>query len=150
MLFSWFLVLVVVPVSCAKEIPVNRNNTNALPMILGTMLLVSLISVTLPSSFYSIIFSQNEIVASILGSIFGSISAGNPITSYILGGEFLAQGVSLVAVTSFIVAWVTVGIIQFPAEAAVLGKKFAFLRNLTSFLFSIIVAILTVAIFGLV
>ena len=78
------------------------------------------------------------------GSTVGSISAGNPITSYIIGGELLKEGISLFAVTAFITAWVTVGIIQLPAEASILGKRFALARNILSFIFSIIVAIATV------
>ena len=72
--------------------------------------------------------------------------AGNPVTSYVLGGEFLTQGVGLVAVTAFIVAWVTVGLVQLPAEALLLGKKFAVTRNIVSFFFAIIVALITAGI----
>ena len=121
----------------------------AFPMILGTILLVSLIATLIPKSFYAKIF-QGDIIDLLIGSIIGSISAGNPITSYILGGEFLKQGISLLAVTSFIVAWVTVGIIQLPAESAILGKKFALLRNLTAFLLSMIVALITILILNLI
>lgn len=120
------------------------------PMILGTILLISLVNILIPKSFYGIIFQQNIFIDSFIGSIIGSISVGNPIISYILGGEFIVQGVSLIAVTAFIVAWVTVGIIQLPAEATIFGKKFAFLRNMTSFVFSIIVAILTVLILSVI
>lgn len=120
----------------------------ALPMILGTILLVSLISATVPKSFYTSVFGGNAMVDSFIGSLVGSISAGNPITSYIFGGEMLNQGVSLLAVTAFLVAWVTVGAIQLPAESAILGKKFAILRNVTAFILSIIVAIITVLILG--
>ncbi len=115
-----------------------------LPLILGVLLLVSLIPVLIPKSFYLRFFQKNPILDSVTGSIIGSISAGSPITSYILGGEFLKDGVSLTAVTAFIVAWVTVGIIQLPAESLILGKKFAIIRNATSFLFAIIVALITV------
>jgi len=118
---------------------------NTLPIILGTILLFSLIITIIPKSFYLSIFN-NSIFDPILGSLVGSISAGNPITSYILGGEFLEQGVGLMAVTAFLVAWVTVGVIQLPAESIILGKKFAILRNLTSFIFAMIVAILTITI----
>lgn len=121
----------------------------ALPLILGTILLASLSSL-IPKSFYTKIFSENIIADSFIGSLIGSISAGNPISSYILGGELLKQGVSLIAVTSFIVAWVTVGIIQLPAESFMLGKKFAITRNVLSFIFSIIVAIITVSIYLLI
>lgn len=116
----------------------------ALPMILGTILLISLISAIIPKSFYTIIFSKNLFLNSLVGSLVGSISAGNPITSYIFGGEMLNQGVGLIAVTAFLVSWVTVGLIQLPAESAILGKKFAIIRNLTAFILSIIVAIITV------
>ena len=122
----------------------------ALPMILGTVLLISLISAIIPKSFYTTVFSKNSFIDSFIGSLVGSISAGNPITSYIFGGEMLSQGVGLIAVTAFIVSWVTVGLIQFPAESAILGKRFALLRNLTAFIFSIIVAIITVLILGVI
>lgn len=122
----------------------------AFPMILGTILLVSLISTLVPKSFYTAVFSKNIFLDSIVGGLVGSISAGSPITSYILGGELLVQGVSLIAVTAFLVAWVTVGIIQLPAESTILGKKFAFLRNFSAFILAIIVAIITILILGIV
>ena len=51
-------------------------------------------------------------------------------------------------VAAFIVAWVTVGIAQFPAEAAILGRRFSVARNIISFILSIIVAISTVLVLG--
>ena len=122
----------------------------SLPVLLGVILLVSLANTLIPKSIYSSLFSKNLFLDSVIGSALGSILAGNPITSYILGGEFLKQGISLVAVTAFLVAWVTVGIVQLPAESMLLGKKFAITRNITAFVFSIIVAIITVVIVGLI
>jgi len=122
----------------------------AFPMILGTILLVSLISVIVPVSFYVAIFGKNSFLNSFIGGLIGSISAGHPVISYIFGGEMLHQGVGLVAVTAFLVSWVTVGLIQLPAESAILGKKFALLRNLTAFFLSIFVAIITVLILNII
>ena len=118
------------------------------PMIFGTILLISLVSVIVPKSFYTSVFSKNLLIDSFVGSLVGSISAGSPITSYIFGGEMLKQGVGLIAVTAFLVAWVTVGVIQLPAESAILGKKFALLRNITAFVLAIVVAVITVLILG--
>jgi uncharacterized membrane protein YraQ (UPF0718 family) len=126
----------------------GRGLWMAFPFILGTILLVSLISALVPKSFYTTVFQKNIFLDSIIGSAIGSISAGNPVVSYIFGGEMLQQGVSLIAVTAFLVAWVTVGFIQLPAESYLLGKRFAFLRNLTAFILAIVVAILTVTILG--
>ncbi|MBA2862988.1 permease [Methanococcus maripaludis] len=119
---------------------------NAFPLILGTILLVSLLTTVIPKSFYLRIFSKSTILDSFIGTLVGSISAGNPIVSYVLAGELLNEGISLIAVTAFLVSWVTVGIIQLPAESAILGKRFAFLRNVTAFILSIVVAIMTVSI----
>ena len=119
---------------------------NALPLLAGVILLVGLTHTLMPKSFY---FSTHVVLDSIIGSGLGSVLAGNPLTSYVLGGELLKQGISLVAVTSFLVAWVTVGLVQLPAEAIMLGKKFAILRNVFSFAFSIVVAITTVFVLGL-
>ncbi len=128
----------------------GRMFARVLPLIFGTILLVSLIVTLIPKSFYLRIFQNNVFLDSIIGSAIGSVSAGNPLVSYILGGELLKQGISLIAVTAFIVAWVTVGVVQLPAESIILGKKFAFARNILSFVSSIIVAITTVFILGVI
>ncbi|MCK4730370.1 MAG: hypothetical protein KAT28_03560 [Candidatus Aenigmarchaeota archaeon] len=122
---------------------------NSLPVLTGVILLIGLVNTLVPKSIYSTLFSNNFLLDPIIGSGLGSILTGNPVTSYVLGGELLLQGVSLIAVTAFIVSWVTVGIIQLPAEATLLGKKFAVARNIISFIFSIIVAITTVFTMGL-
>lgn len=121
---------------------------NAVPILVGVVLLVGLLVSAIPKEFYATVFTKNPIIDSLIGSSIGSVLAGTPITSYIIGGELLAQGVSMIAVVAFIVAWVTVGVVQFPAEAFLLGRRFAIARNLVSFVFAIIVAVATVAILG--
>jgi len=46
--------------------------------------------------------------------------------------------------------WVTVGLVQLPAEIAALGRKFALVRNAVSFVLFIAVAILTVMVFNFI
>ncbi len=117
-------------------------------ILLGVMLLIGLTLTIIPTDFFASLITGNVFLDSFFGALFGSILAGNPVTSYVLAGELMNTGISLVAVTAFILAWVTVGVIQFPAESMMLGKKFAFVRNLVSFVFAIIIAILTVVITG--
>lgn len=121
----------------------------SIPMLAGIVLLISLASALIPKSLYNGAFGHG-ILDPIIGSIVGSILAGSPVTSYVIGGELLAQGVTLVAITAFIVAWVTVGVVQLPAEATLLGKKFAIIRNVVSFIISIAVAITAVLIMGII
>ncbi|MFP4171168.1 MAG: hypothetical protein ACLFUV_09165 [Methanomassiliicoccales archaeon] len=117
-------------------------------MLLGVVLFIGLFKVYVPAEVISTVFTGSPLGDTFIGTLFGSISGGNPINSYILGGELLDKGVSLLAVTAFVVAWVTVGLIQLPAEAAILGRRFALIRNLICFLFSMIVAAIAVAILG--
>jgi len=119
------------------------------PILIGVLLFVALIITAIPKSFYTKIFTGNTITDPLIGAIFGSIVAGNPLTSYVIGGELLKQGISLIAITAFILAWVTVGVVQFPAEILMLGKRFALVRNLVSFIMAIIIAALVVFTLGL-
>lgn len=111
-------------------------------IILGVMFLTGLTTVSIPKTFYTNILGEDNFFGFLLSALLGSISSGNAITSYVLGGEFLDQGVSLFVVTIFILTWVTVGLIQLPAESLMLGRKFAIIRNIASFASAIIIAFL--------
>lgn len=121
-----------------------NNFKQAIPILLGVLILISIVTVAIPTEYYTKIFSGNLFADSIIGAFIGSVAAGNPITSYVIGGELLAEGVSLIAVTAFILAWVTVGVIQLPAEILMLGRRFAIIRNILAFISAIIISILTV------
>jgi len=125
-----------------------KSFSMSLPLLLGVILLLGLFRVFVTSAMISSVFTGAVVRDTVIGAVIGSVSAGNPIVSYIIGGELLAAKVSLFAVAAFIVAWVTVGVVQFPAEAAILGRRFATARNVLSFIFAIAVAILTVATVG--
>jgi uncharacterized membrane protein YraQ (UPF0718 family) len=127
-----------------------RNFRSIMPMLIGMVLLVSLAITAIPESYYSSIFTGNPLVDPVLGSVAGSIAAGNPVTSYIIGGELLRNGVSLIAVAAFIIAWVTVGIVQLPAEGMMLGKRFTLARNLAGFVSAIAISIIMIAVMGAV
>ena len=118
----------------------------SLPILIGIILLISLANAIIPKEAYFYFFRGSFLLDPLIGSAIGSILAGNPITSYIMGGELLEQGISLIAITAFLVSWVTVGLVQFPAEASLLGKKFAIIRNITAFFLAIVAAIITISI----
>jgi len=49
----------------------------------------------------------------LIDTLIGTLSAGHPMISYVLSGELLKQGVSLYAVTAFILSWVTLVLQQY-------------------------------------
>jgi len=121
-----------------------RTFLQALPVIVGMLLLTSHALSLFSPEQAARYFGRNDWVDALLATAVGSIAAGPPLASYLLGGELRAGGVSLVAVTALVVSWVTVGVVQLPAEALFLGRRFALVRNLVSFVFTLLVALLTV------
>lgn len=95
----------------------------SLPILLGVLMLLSLASALIPKNVYSKIFTGNQIIDPLIGALVGSIAGGNPVTSYIVVGELRFQGISMLAITAFIVAWATVGVIQLPAEALICWER---------------------------
>lgn len=121
-----------------------------LPVIIGVVLIVGLFRAIITQDMIAILFRGIPFVDGVIGVVIGSIFTGNAITSYIIGHELLMKQVSLFAVTAFIVSWVTVGMVQLPAEMAALGKRFSLLRNAISFLLSFLVALIVTLIMGVI
>ena len=135
--------------SAAKRLAASARKTvnnflNTAPILVAVLLLAGLLNaLTLPSGLMEVL--KGDGLGPLLAAFVGSIAAGHPITSYVLGGELLAKGVGLIAVTALVVSWVTVGSIQLPVEAAHLGRRFALIRNLIAFIFALAIAYLTAA-----
>jgi uncharacterized membrane protein YraQ (UPF0718 family) len=121
-----------------------------LPILLGMLLLTSLLLAWLPVAKLLSLFGQHPLLDVLLGATLGSLAVGHPLAGYLLGGELLANGVSLVAVTALIISWVTVGLAQLPAEALLLGRRFAVWRNIFCFISAIAISFLTVTLLGLI
>ena len=120
-----------------------RTFLNILPIVFSMLLLTSLAVSIFPDQISTGIFGQNDFIDAFIGASVGSVAAGHPLASYVLAGELLAAGVGMFAVTALVVSWVTVGIVQLPAEALLLGKHFAFYRNLLCFIFAIAISLMT-------
>lgn len=119
----------------------NRMFFSAMPILGGMLLLVGLVIVLLPHDLSRSWFSGHVLLDALEGAVFGSVATGQPVVSYILGKGLLDAGVDWIAVTGLILSWVTVGVVQFPAEAMMLGARFALLRNGISFVLAVLAAI---------
>lgn len=121
-----------------------KQFSSIFPMLAGVVFLIGLFHAFVHKRLLFSIFSGKPLHDTVLGAFGGSVFAGNPINSYVIGDTLLKMGVSPYAVSALIVTWVTVGLVQLPAEIGCLGPRFALVRNGTAFLASIIIAFLTV------
>jgi len=115
-----------------------------MPMLLGVIGLIGIMQTYITPDMLSTLFGYGVVADIGTGTLMGAISAGNPAVSYIIAEELLTQGVTLYAVTAFILAWVTLGIVQLPAEASVFGLRFTVYKNILTLLSTILVAYFTV------
>ena len=118
--------------------------------MLSIILLLGLIEQFVTFQKVAEFFTNNTLVDTFIGSLVGSIFAGNSMNSYIIAREMQAVGISMFAITSFLVSWVTVGILQAPIEADIFGKAFAIKRNLFSAILAIGVSLVTVTVWGMI
>lgn len=114
------------------------------PMLVSIIGLVGLFQTTVTPEMMQSLFGGNTLYDMFIGTVIGGVSVGQPFISYIIGGEMLKEGISLYGVTSFILAWVTLGVVQLPLEYSLFGWRFTMLRNLLAFIFALVVSFCTV------
>ena len=119
-----------------------------LPLLFSIILLLGLFDTFISKEMLISLFTSNNFLDTVIGTTLGAVLAGNPMISYILGGEFLDAGISLFAVSAFILSWVSLGVVQLPAELEIFGLRFTFLKTLLTFIFTILVSISTVITFN--
>ena len=113
------------------------------PLLLGVIGLVGLFQVLVTPKMLAALFRGHAAIDTLIGTLAGATAAGNPVVSYLLGGELLKEGISLYAVTAFIISWVTLGVIQLPVEVEVFGGRFTMYRNILAFIFTMLIAVFT-------
>ena len=113
------------------------------PMVVAIVGLVGLFQGFVTRQMLASMFGHNPAVDTLVGTFAGMIAVGQAMISYILGGQLLEQGVSLYAVAAFVLAWVTLGVVQLPAEIAVFGGRFVWYRNVLAVIATIVVATAT-------
>jgi len=115
------------------------------PIVMGVLGLASLLTAAVPPQSIAGLLPMEGIFGPLFAAIVGGVAAGHPVTSYVLAGELMSAGAGLATITALIVSWVTVGIVHLPAEAAILGARFALWRNAISFVLAIVMAYVVAA-----
>jgi uncharacterized membrane protein YraQ (UPF0718 family) len=111
-----------------------------LPILVGVLALVSLIVAAIPAERIAAWLPAGGLIGTLAGILLGGLFAGNPVTSYVLAGEFMAAGVGVTIATAFIVSWVTLGVLHIATEAAVFGLRFTLWRTALCIAFAVAIA----------
>ncbi|MCP4719628.1 MAG: hypothetical protein GY860_09245 [Desulfobacteraceae bacterium] len=120
-----------------------RQFQSILPLLIGVVLLLGLFQGFVSKQTLLSLFSGSAL-DSFWGACLGSVMAGNPVNSYVIGKSLLSIGVGLSGVTALMLTWVNVGLIQLPVESKALGIRFALVRNIAGFVVAVIMSFVVV------
>ncbi|MCK5812469.1 MAG: hypothetical protein KAG94_06185 [Clostridiales bacterium] len=133
-----------------KLLKIAKSLVKNLPIMLSIILLLGIVKEFITFDKVATLFTSNTIIDTGIGSVVGSVFAGNSMNSYIIARELQTAGISLYAITAFLISWVTVGLFQAPIEAKIFGISFAVRRNALSAVLAMAVSLITVTLWGLI
>ncbi len=100
-----------------------KNFATIAPVLFGIILLIGLFKIYVSTALIPSVFTGGLLKDTILGLAIGNISAGNPITSYILSGDLLKEFFVVILCVYLIIASMAQGKIIEVIEDKYIGLK---------------------------
>lgn len=110
--------------------------------ILAVIFAIGLVLALLPpEEIAKLISDQNVFVATIASALFGTVTLIPAFIAFPLISTLSSAGVGLMPAVAFLTTLTMVGVATFPLEKRTFGNKFTLTRNLLSFVFAILIAL---------
>jgi uncharacterized membrane protein YraQ (UPF0718 family) len=120
-----------------------KSLENILPEFLAVILFVGLMLAALqPEVITRIIGAGSGWAGVLLASVVGAITLIPGFIAFPTAAMLLRGGAGYMQIAAFISSLMMVGVITLPIESRYFGKKLAYARNITAFIFSIIIALI--------
>ena len=115
---------------------------NMLGEIIAIIFLIGLLLTLIPpETIKSALGSANTFVSTIVGALVGSVTLIPAFVAFPLVGSLVDAGASIIPAVAFLTTLTMVGVVTFPLEKKEFGTKFALTRNILSFGFAIVIAL---------
>ncbi len=156
--FIIMLVLTIISSVIAIKMNVFNNGLKSsiemsiqiLPLLLVAMLLAGMLQAIVPKEFITRLLGKETGLKGIfIGALIGIIMPGGPYVSFPLLAVLYKGGASIGAVSALLSSWGLLGLFRFiNFELPILGPHFAFARYISSFIFPVIIGMITQLFFG--
>lgn len=111
--------------------------------MLGVIFAIGFVLALLPpEQIADYVSRQNTFLATIVSAAFGTITLIPAFIAFPLIGTLSSAGVGIMPSVAFLTTLTMVGVATFPLEKREFGGKFALTRNVLSFIFAIIIAVI--------
>ena len=116
---------------------------NMLGEIVAIIFLIGLVLTLIPPEMIKkVLGSANAYVSTIIAAVAGSITLIPAFVAFPLVGSLVDVGASIIPAVAFLTTLTMVGVVTFPLESKEFGVKFALTRNVLSFCFAIVIALI--------
>lgn len=120
-----------------------KSFENILPQFLTLLIIIGLLLAALnPELISKLIGNQSGWLGMVVASLIGSVTLIPGFVAFPLASALLKSGAGFMQIAVFISTLMMVGIVTLPVEIKYFGKKAAWTRNISAFLFSYIVAVI--------
>jgi len=110
--------------------------------IVGILLLIGLVLALIPAEVIEkLIGGESGFFAVVISAVIGTITLIPAFVAFPLIGSLKASGAGIMTLTAFLTTLTMVGFLTMPLEIKTFGKKFTVVRNLLSFAFAIVIAL---------
>lgn len=114
-----------------------------LPIIIIIIIFIGFLLGFLPPDIISkVVGEQAGFLGILVTAILGSVLFVPALISFPLAASLLKGGASIMSVAAFITTLTMVGVVTLPLEIKEMGKKITILRNVFSFVFAIVIALI--------
>lgn len=114
-----------------------------LPIIIIIIIFIGfLLGFLPPDIIYKVVGEQAGFLGILVTAILGSVLFVPALISFPLAASLLKGGASIMSVAAFITTLTMVGVVTLPLEIKEMGKKITILRNVFSFVFAIVIALI--------
>ena len=146
----WIIAIVLTVISFIKDkkktfAAMKKSKSMMGGMIGEIVAIIFLIGLVLtfipPETIKTVLGSSNTIVSTFISAAVGSITLIPAFVAFPLVGSLVDAGASIVPAVAFLTTLTMVGVVTFPLEKKEFGTKFAVTRNLFSFAFAIVIAL---------
>ncbi|HEY0088419.1 MAG TPA: permease [Candidatus Lokiarchaeia archaeon] len=114
-----------------------------MPIIIIIIIFIGFLLGFLPPDIISkVVGEQAGFLGILVTAVLGSVLFVPALISFPLAASLLNGGASIMSVAAFITTLTMVGVVTLPLEIKEMGKKITILRNIFSFVFAIVIALI--------
>jgi len=114
---------------------------NILPQFLSIIIIIGfMLTILTPEQISKLLGNESGWFGVIIAALIGSITLIPGFVAFPLAAALLKSGAGYMQIAAFISTLMMVGIVTFPVEIKYFGKKATIIRNVSAFVFSLIVA----------